>query len=443
MDFLLKNRFLGLLLLLGMSINSSFSAESLLDIYSLSLESDPKLRQAQIAYAISLEKKRQDVSLLLPSVNISGNTTDNSQKRSYEISLFDGEEDYNSHGYSLSIRQPLFSYENNINLKQSDERINQAGVELVSASQSLIMRVSERYFDVLAAEDNLQFIAAEKQAVERQLKQAESRLNAGLAAITDVYEARARLDATLAQRIEAKNQFSNGLESLREITNSYHERLRPLSESLVLVEPEPSDDEIWVALALQGNLQIVALRHYNRVLRGEISRQRAGHYPTLDLVATYSRSIAGGGNFGRSDSESSAIGLQLNLPVDVGGMTRSRVREAIYQYDKNREEVDATTRAVRSQIRKSYLGVLASIALVQSLKRSVLSSDKALTAIEAGYNVGMRTTSDVLQATRDLYRMQRDYKRARYDYVLNGFRLKQAAGKLSLSDLKQVSLWLE
>jgi len=429
--------------LLCISINSSFANEDLLDIYKFSLEADSELKQAQIAYEIALETKKQDIARMLPSINITGEASRNSQKRSYDVSEFDGEEKYKSYGYTLTAKQPLIHYENNIYVKQANDRINQVNADLLAVRLSLMVRVSERYFDVLAADDNLRFIGAEKRAVERQLKQSERRLNAGMAAITDVYEAEARLDTTIAQEIEAQNQHANSLESLREITNRHHEKLKPLTESLVLAEPELLGVGKWEELAIQNNLQIVSLRHNNQSLRREISRRRACHYPTLDLVATYSKSISGGGDFGDSDTENRTIGLHLNIPIYEGGVVSSRTRKAVHLYEQNFEKLDAKIRAVRSKVHKDYLGVLASIARVRSLKQSFISNNKALKAIEAGFDVGMRTTSDVLQATKELYRAQRDYERSRYDYILNGLRLKQSAGNLSLSDLKKANLSLK
>ncbi|VAW83634.1 Type I secretion outer membrane protein, TolC family [hydrothermal vent metagenome] len=438
-----KIRLGNIVFLLSLLLNNSYADESLLDIYMLSLESDPEIKQVQIEYDIARETKKQSLAQLFPTIHISGDTMDNAQKRSYDVSLFDGKEDYNSHGYSLRLKQSLFRYENHISFQQARGRIKQANAELMLAGQALIIRVSERYFNVLAAQDNLRFFDAEKKAVERQLAQAKSRLNAGLVAITDVYETQARLDNTIAQEVAADNQLANNLESLREVTNRYHEQLRPLAEFLVLLQPELADIKAWEELALAHNLQIISLRHNNFLLKKEIDKQKAGRYPTLDLVATYSRSISGGGNFGRSDTENRAIGLQLNLPIYLGGATGSRIREARQQYNKNLEKIKATIRSVKSQTRKHYLGVIASIAQVQSLKQSIVSNKQALKGIEAGYELGMRTTFDVLQANRELYRTQRDYQRARYDYVLNGLRLKQSVGDLSLLDLKKANSWLQ
>jgi len=252
------------LLMLFLSASHADSTEDLLDIYAFSLALDPEIKQVQVDYEIALEGRKQSFSRLLPNVNITANTTDNAQKRSYEVSQFDGSEDYNSRGYSVTLRQPLFRYENNVGLKQASDRINQAGTELAFAGQALIMRVAERYFDVLAAQDNLRFVKKEKQAVERQLAQAKRRLQAGLVAITDVYEAQARLDSTLAQEVEAHNQVANSLESLREVTNTYHQQLKPLGSALPLNKPELADANEWEALALENNKQLAALRHSNQ-----------------------------------------------------------------------------------------------------------------------------------------------------------------------------------
>ncbi len=429
------------IVLLCVSTNISFAAESFLDIYALAIAADPELKQVQLAYDIALEEKQQGMSLLLPNVSISGNSNKDKQKRSYEVSLFDGEESYSSYGYSLSIKQSLFNYNNIMSFRQAYDRINQVNTELRATEQSLIIKLLECYFDVLSAENNLRFVEAEKQAVERQLAQAETRLSAGLAAITDVFEARAQLDATIAQLFEAQNQLENSLEALREITNNHHDKLEPLVPSLHLVKPALFDINDWVDVAIKSNFTIAGLQHNSNLLRKEINRLRSGHLPTLDLVATYSKTISGGGNFGQSNIESSSIGLQFNMPIYQGGVVSSQVKTAVIQYQQNMEKLEAETRSVRMQVRKAYLGVLASISRVNSLERSVESSDKALHAIEAGNRVGMRTMVDILQANRKLHRVQRDYERARYDYVLNGFRLKQLAGSLSMEDLLRKKLW--
>jgi len=429
--------------LLCISANSSFAVENLLDVYVLAVASDPQLKQVQLELSIATESRRINFSRFLPNISVSGDVTNNLQKRTYDVSQFDGEEEYNSYSYALSLNQPLFRYDNHVSYKQAADRIKQTNTELVAARQALIVRLSERYFDVLAAQDNLRFIDAEKRAVERQLEQAETWLNGGLAAITDVYEARAQLDTTKSLEIDAQIQLENSLESLRELTNRHHNKLKPLSKSLVLVESELLDIEEWVELALTSNLQIASLRYNNQMLRWDISRQRTGHYPTLDLVANYSKLNSGGGNFGRSDTETRSVALQFNLPLYQGGLVTGRVKEAVFLYEQNLEKLDATIRAVRSEVRKAYFGVTGSAARMMSLQQSVISNSKALKAIEAGRKLGMRTIGDVLSATQKVYQAERDHERVRYDYVLNGLRLQKSAGILSLVYLEKINLWLE
>ncbi len=431
-----------ILMLLCFSINVSFSAEGLFDIYALALKADPTLRQSQLDYDIVVEQKHQDFSRWLPSISLSGDMTDNSQKRTYDVSQFDGEESYSSYGYSLSISQPLFRYENNVIYQQATDKVNQANISLRATQQALIIRMSERYFEILAATDNLGFINAEKISVKRQLTQAEGRLKAGLSAITDVYEAKAQLDSTIADVIEAKNQYENSLESLREITNRYHEKLRPLRVALELVEPPIVGVEKWIILALNNNPDILRLQHINQQLQHDVKRQRAAHYPTLDLVARYAKTTSGGGSFGNSNTENRTIGLQFSLPIYQGGAVTSRTKSAVLKHERNLEKLDATMRSVRRQVHKSYRGIMANIARVKSLAQSVISNEKALNAVETENKLGMRTITDVFQVNRKLYRARRDYQRARYDYVLNRLRLKQSVGNLSALDLKQIDRWL-
>ncbi len=443
MKRLLFRAFILLSIVLGTLIQNSSAAENILDLYRLAKISDPELRQAQLAQKIAIESRRQDFSRFLPTMSIGGDVTNNSQKRTYDVSQFDGEEEYNSYGYSLNLSQPVFRYENHVRYQQASDRIKQMHAELKLAEQSLIIRLAERYFDVLSAQDNIRFIGAEKSAVTRQLKQAEIRLDAGLAAITDVYEASAQLDSTKSLEIDARIQWDNSLESLREITQQYHDNLQPLNNALVLNTSDLRRIDEWVALGLASNLALSALRFDNQVLQRDISVQRTGHYPTLDLVAKYTKLNSGGGNFGRSDTEIRTVGVQLNIPLYQGGLTTARVKEAVFRYEQNLEKLDATRRSVRSEVRRAYFGVKGSVARIQSMKQSMISSAKALKAIEAGRGAGMRTTADVLNATQKLYQTERDYERARYDYVLNGLKLKKSTGTLSMSDLEQVNLWLK
>ncbi|HKK16355.1 MAG TPA: TolC family protein, partial [Gammaproteobacteria bacterium] len=255
----------------------SVSAADIVEIYQLAEGSDPVYRQSLASFNATLEARPQARSLLLPQVSLNANTSSNNQDISTASGFGgSGKIGFNSHGYSLDISQPVFHFDRWLNLKQADSIIQQAQAELDAALQDLMVRVAERYFDVLAAEDNLEFARAEKTALARQLEQAKQRFEVGLTAITDVQEAQAGYDRSVANEILAENGIDNSREALREITGDYILQLAPLGESMPLVKPQPAVIEDWTDLSQQQNLQVVAARNQLETARQEIQIQRSG-----------------------------------------------------------------------------------------------------------------------------------------------------------------------
>ncbi len=433
----MRNTICTLLLLLAAAHNAA--AGNLLDVYRLAAENDPQLRGAEAARLATLESKPQSRALLFPAISANANTTGNRLEISKPAP---STSHFNSSGYTLSLTQPVYHHETYVQLRQADARIAQADALFGVARQDLMLRSATRYFDVLAAQDNLEFARAEKKAIARELEQSRQRFEVGLVAITDVQEAQARFDTALAQEIAAERQLTSGVEALREITARQHDALAVLTEQLPLLTPEPADVEQWTETALKQNLQYTAAQHASEVAREEIARQRAAHLPTLDIVGNRVFSESGGGPFGASETLNDSISLQINAPIFQGGLVTSRTREARYKYTQAQENQEQQLRSVVRQTRDAYAGVIAGISRVKALKQSVLSHQTALEATEAGSQVGTRTEVDVLDAQRELFRARRDYARARYDYILEGLRLKQAAGTLSPADLEQVNTWL-
>ncbi len=428
-------------LLLLFTAAHSAAAETLLDIYRLALENDPQIRSAEAARLATLESKPQSRALLFPTVSAKADTTGNRLDIRQPESIA-GTSRFNSSGYTLSLTQPVYHHDTYVQLRQADARIAQAEALFGAAQQDLIIRSATRYFDVLAAQDNLEFARAEKKAIERELEQSRQRFEVGLVAITDVQEAQARFDGAAAQEIAAERHLATGIETLRELTARQHQALAPLTDGLPLLPPEPADVEQWTGAALKQNLHYIAAQHASEVAREEIARQRAAHLPTLDIVGNRVFSDSGGGRFGASETLSDSISLQLNAPIFQGGLVTSRTREAQHKYTQAQENQEQQLRSVVRQTRDAYAGVIAGISRVKALKQSVLSHQTALEATEAGLEVGTRTEVDVLDAQRELFRARRDYARARSDYVLESLRLKQAAGTLSPTDLEQVNTWL-
>ena len=413
------------------------ATEGVLDIYRLATENDPGLKAADASRLAARETLPQARALLLPAVNLGADAT-----RTW-LNVHDGpDSSFNSTGYTLSLSQPLYHRDYFVQLRQADSQVQQAETTYAAAAQSVITQVAEAYFNVLAAVDNLGFARAEKEAIGRQLEQTKQRFEVGLIAITDVHEAQARHDLAAAQEIAAINQVDLSREALRELTGVLHDDIAPLGEKLPLVKPEPADLEQWVRAAEQNNLQLIAAQQGLAIAREEIKRQESGHYPTLDLVGTHAYSNAGGGLTGKREFDNTAIGVQFNLPLYLGGAVSSRTRQAQHQYQAASDNLEAQRRSTSRTTRDAYLSVIAGISQVNALNQAVISNQSALEATEAGFEVGTRTIVDVLNAQQDLFGAQRDYSRARYDYIVNSLRLKQAAGSLSEEDLAQVDTWL-
>ena len=415
----------------------------LVEIYGYALDSDPQYQQVAATKRAVLEQRPQALAQLLPSLSFSANAFTNDQEID---SIFNpigqtGTVTFGSHGYSLDLTQPLFRGDRIIQYLQADNRIKQADAELIAAEQDLILRTTQAYFEVLAAYDNLGFAEAEKKSLSRQLDQATQRFDVGLTAITDVQEAQAGHDRAFAAEIEARNNVDNAWEALREITGAYFSELATLGDAMPLLRPQPEEIDAWTGAALEQNLNILAARHAVDTARREIKRQQAGHLPTVDMVARHSLNETGG-RFGSFETTTSSLGVELNVPLFQGGFVSSRVRETHERLEADMQRLEQARRNAQRLTRQAYLGVISGISRVNALKQAVVSSETALLATEAGFDVGTRTAVDVVAAERATSQARRDYARARYDYLLDTLRLKQASGSLSPQDLQEVNRWL-
>ena len=430
-------------LALCLQVSANSLGADLLHVYKLAEKNDQEYLQALASHRAVLESRPQALSLLLPAINLSADTTRNDQDLSSSGAAIgsSGEVNFNSRGYRLSITQPLFRRDRFIALDQADSEIKQAEAELIEAQQELVIRIAERYFDILANIDNLEFAQAEVKSLSRQLEQANQRFEVGLSAITDVHEAQAGYDLAVAQEIQARNAIDNSQEAMRELTGDYITEFNQLGESMPLVSPEPLAIENWTQLSLDQNLGVIASRHAAETARNEVKRQSAGHLPTLDLVAaeTYDSS---GGRFGSTKQHASSIGLELNIPIYSGGLVSSQTREAHENYNIAMYSLERARRSAQRSTREAYLGVISGISRVQALKQAVISSETALEATEAGFEVGTRTAVDVVASQRATSEARRNYSQAKYDYLIDTLSLKQAAGTLSTEDLELINAWL-
>lgn len=422
-----------------LAASPSVLAENLVQIYQQAQESDPQLRSADAARTASEAARRQNTALYLPNVSLSANTTHTKQTIKNSTFGSNGDFSYNTKGYSVNLQQALYRRDYITRYRQADALYAQAQANYEAATQGLVLRVAQGYFDALAAQDNLTFSQAEKEAIGRQLEQTKQRFQVGLIAITDVHESQAAYDTSVATEIAADSQLKVSLQALREITGRLPSNLSPLGENLSLIEPDPNSLDRWTENALQQNAQLLAAEAAVNAAREGLDQRRATRHPNVDLVASHSYTDLGGGGFGGRDTTENSIGIQLTVPLYQGGGISAGIREGEAQLSQALEALEQQRRAVVRDTSDAYLSVLTEIGRVKALQQALVSSQSALDATEAGYQVGTRTTVDVLKARQNLFGAKRDYARARYDYLLATLRLKQAAGVLAGADLDQIN----
>lgn len=422
-------------------------ADDLITVYKLAQDSDPKFRAAQSVYLAEREKLPQARAGLMPTLNARA-SRDRNNNETVTDSFIPGRPsaqfEYSSSEYSLSLSQPVYNAAVFSGFSQAKAEVRRAEAEYAAAGQDLILRVAQVYLEMLLAQDSLEFTRAEKISIQRQWESAEARLKVGLATITDVHDAQARFEIAAAREIEAENGLQDKREALRELTGRLPESSARVGVNMPLITPEPADINQWVEKSLAQNYSLLAKREAAEGAREQVKRQRAGHYPTLDLVGTRTRNDADGSVTGPGiRANNTVVGLQINVPLFQGGLVSSRAEEAAHRYDAAQQEFEATRRATERAARASYLGVAGGAAKVTALTQAVVAGESALNAKTEGFAAGVNTNIDVLDASRDLYRAKRDLSSARHDYLLNLLRLKQTAGILSESDLAQVNGWLQ
>lgn len=433
-----------LLLATLLAASSWAQAADLLETFRAAQANDPVFAAARATQQVGKEKLSQGRSLLMPSINLSANSTFNNVTTQYHPAtppLFTGGSNrYNSNGYSVNLVQPLFRQQNWQAFSESQLQAAQAEMQLKIAEQDLILRVAQAYFDVLIAQDSVGLVNAQKTAISEQLEQAKRNFEVGSATITDTLEAQARYDLTGAQEIAAQNDLEIKRSALQQLINTTPGELAHLDAGFKLEAPQPADMGKWVDEAEMNNLQLAIAQAGAEIADKEVMRNRGGHYPTVDLVANYTQNNANGGSFGiGSDTTNKSIGVQLNMPLFQGGAVNSRWREAEANRERARQELENARRNVAQQARQSYLGVVSGIAQVQALQQALTSSVSVLDASKLGHEVGVRTNLDVLNAQQQLFSTRRDLYQAQYNYLLSQLRLKQAVGSLGEEDLGKVN----
>lgn len=431
-------------------------AADLIQVYQQALANDAVYASARASLAAGREKVPQGRAGLLPTVGLSGSYARNNTEFSpyndgatlvnpitgAPTVIGSSGANANANQVTLSLVQPLFRWDRWETYEQSKlvQAITEA--QFAQAQQDLITRVSQAYFDVLAAQDTLASTQAQKTATTEQLASAKRNFEVGTQTITDTHEAQAAYDLVVAQEFAALSDLENKKSALQAIIGTEPTALATLKQGVTLAPPQPAAIEPWVSAAQAQNYGVTVSALSLESAKRDIKRNRAGHYPTADLVASSQRNKVNGATSSSGTTTNNVIGVQWTIPIFSGFAVTSRVRESIALEDKARNDLEATKRNAALAARQSFLGVNSGLAQVKALEAAEVSSQSALDSNKLGYQVGVRINIDVLNAQRQLYSTRRDLSRARYDTIMNGLRLKAAAGSLREADLVPVNALL-
>ena len=418
-------------------------AQSLVELYEAARAYDASFQSARALYEATLAKGAQARAGLLPTANLSATLS----RTEYESTVAGTTTDrgYGTRTATLSASQPLYRPANLASHEQGVLQADLAQAQLATAEQDLIVRVSQAYFDVLASQDSLTFVQAQKAAVAEQLAAAKRNFEVGTSTITDTREAQARYDLVLAQEIAAENDLRVKRIALDQLVGKTGTAPRPLALPVKLPELAPGDVTAWVAKAEEGHPGIRQSRINVDVSRLETEKAQAGHKPTVDLTASYNitRNPSGNTSVGGSfRSDSTTIGVTLNLPLFAGFATQNRIKETLALEEKARADLEATVRSVSQGTRTAFFGVQSGMGQVRALEAAEASSQSALDANKLGYQVGVRINIDVLNSQSQLFQTKRDLAKARYDVLVGGLKLRQANGTLTPADLNAVNALL-
>ncbi|EGA67796.1 outer membrane channel protein TolC [Vibrio brasiliensis] len=418
------------------SLSTNAFADTLADIYNQAKENDPTLLSAAAQRDAAFEAVTSSRATLLPQINLTAgyniNRSDLDPRESDKLTA------------GISFSQELYQRSSWVALDVSEKSARQADASYAAAQQALILRVATAYFDVLRAQDNLEFVQAEKAAVGRQLEQTKQRFEVGLSAITDVHDAQAQYDAVLADEVLAQNSLVNSYEGLREITGQEHSNLDVLDTKRFSASKTSTAIDALVNEAQEKNLSLLSARIAQDVAKDNISLASSGHLPSLTLD--------GGYNYGDESNDNASyvgdyndfnVGVNLVVPLYTGGNITSQTKQAEYNYVAASQDLEASYRSVVKDVRAFNNNISASIGALRAYEQTVVSAQSALEATEAGFDVGTRTIVDVLDSTRRLYDANKNLSNARYDYILSVLQLRQAVGTLSEQDILDVNAGLK
>lgn len=420
----------------------------LVSVYQEAVDNNADLAAARAQYGAQKEVVPQARAGLLP--NLSAGADLNNSRTELDQPAMTATR--SATVYQATLSQPLFRADRWFQLQAAKSVNEHASLQLSATEQNMILQSAESYFNVLRSQDNLASTKAEEAAFKRQLDQSNERFDVGLSDKTDVLQSQASYDTARANRIIAQRQVEDAFEALITLTNRQYNSIQGIVHTLPILPPVPNDAKAWVDTAAKQNLNLLASNYAVDAAEDTLRQRKAGHAPTLDAIAQYKKGDNDGLGFTNpsptgqrygGDAEQRTIGLQLSIPIYSGGLTSSQVRESYSQLTQTEQQREGLRRQVVENTRNLHRAVNTDVEQVQARRQSIISNQSAVEATEIGYQVGTRNIVDVLDAQRQLYTSVRNYNNARYDYILDNLRLKQAAGTLSPADLQDLSRYLK
>ena len=419
-------------------------AADLMQIYREAQANDATYAAARSTLEAGRERTPQARAGLLPTLSLTANSFWNQNDLYFRGGGNTIPANFNSNGYTLTLSQPLFRWQNWVAYDQSKFQVAQAEANFVQAGQDLILRVAQAYFDVLYAIENLKAVRANKISIEQQLESAKRNFEVGTSTIVDSHEAQARFDLATAQEIAAESDLEVRQRTLQAIIGKEPGPLAPFRRNAEIPQPQPADMKQWAAAAENDNINVQLQMAALEIASREVDRQRAGHYPTVDVVVNKGKSTAFAQTAaGQLETNFENIGVQLNLPIFQGGLVASRQSEASANRAAAESTLEQARRNATLQARQQYLGATNGLAQVRALKAALISSLSSLESNRLGFDVGVRINIDVLNADNQVFVTRRDLAKAVLDTLMSQLRLKAAVGTLSEDDVVAANALLD
>lgn len=418
-------------------------ASGLLDIYRRAKMFDPIYDAEKQTLEVMRQRAIQSRAGLLPSVSISGVDNATRAKTTFDDASSSLDRNVKSWNWSIQLTQPIFRLQNIFSYKEAESLLYQAEARFSVAEQDLILRVIQAYFDAAVAEEDVVAANFQIKALQEQQEQAKKLFSAGISAITDVYEANAKIGLAEYQKVLAENDRDSKRAVLEKITGEMPGELKKIPDGVVVPKISPANPESWVFSAQKNNPMVVDKIFAVNAAEADLSKNRSEHLPTLDFVASYGGNYSSGSLTTPADystrARSNVVGVQINIPIYSGGAVNAKVAEARANHSKAIAELESAKRQAAMEARQAYLGVISGISQITALEAAVEAGKVSVKGNRAGYQVGVRINLDVLNAEQQLYSSKRDLIKARYETLMQGIKLKSAVGTLGEDDVRFIN----